>query len=118
SDNNMYRSTDYGANWSLVLTQPLAWSSVASSSDGSKVYIAPSQGSSSYIYYSTDYGATFNSNFNSQSRLWSSVSTSSDGSKVVASVNNGYIYTSADSGLNWTERTGAGSRIWNSVGSS
>ncbi len=118
SDHSLYRSVDYGVNWSSVLTQPLDWNTVASSADGSKVYIAPADGASSYIYYSTDYGQTFGSNFNSQSRLWSSIATSQDGVNIVASVNNGYIYTSSDSGLNWTERTGSGSRIWVGVSSS
>jgi len=99
------------------------WSSVASSSDGTKlvavagpsVYNSTGAGN---IYISSDSGVTWTPSGPSQT--WSSVASSSDGTKLVAVVgramNYGSVYTSGDSGATWT-RTGI-TQAWISVASS
>ncbi|CAN2039469.1 hypothetical protein GMMP15_1270001 [Candidatus Magnetomoraceae bacterium gMMP-15] len=99
-----------GVNWTERTTDR-AWSSVASSSDGTKLVAVVRDGK---IYTSVDSGANWTERATDQS--WNSVASSSDGTKLVAVVNGGKIYTSVDSGANWTER--ATDQNWNSVASS
>jgi len=87
------------------------WSSVASSSDGSKLVAA-----ADYIYTSTNYGMTWVQQTNAGSGWWNSVASSSDGSKLVAAAD--YIYTSTNYGVTWVQQTNAGSRGWFCVASS
>ena len=89
------------------------WSSVASSSDGSKLVAA-----ADYIYTSTNYGMTWVQQTNAGSGWWNSVASSSDGSKLVAGTYGDYIYTSSNYGVTWVQQTNAGSRNWSSVASS
>jgi photosystem II stability/assembly factor-like uncharacterized protein len=91
------------------------WSSIASSSDGTKLAAVTVTGS---IYTSTDSGATWTEQMAAGSRDWSSIASSSDGTKLAAAVDGGSIYTSTDSGATWTEQTAAGSRDWQSIASS
>ena len=87
------------------------WSSVASSSDGSKLVAA-----ADYIYTSTNYGMTWVQQTNAGSGWWNSVASSSDGSNLVAAAD--YIYTSTNYGVTWVQQTNAGSRGWFCVASS
>ncbi len=92
------------------------WSSVSSSSDGTKLAAVVSGG---YIYTSTDSGNNWTQRTTAGSRSWTSIASSSDGTKLAAVVfNGGYIYTSTDSGATWTEQTDSGSRSWTSITSS
>ena len=99
------------------------WSSVASSSDGSKLVAAANY---DYIYTSTNYGVTWMQQTNPGSRFWSSVASSSDGSKLVAAANysaysgsaDNYIYTSSNYGVTWVQQINSGRRSWLSVASS
>ncbi len=89
--------------------------SIATSSDGSKVVVADDSGSlGGRIYTSANYGAAWTSR--ATNRLWSGLASSSDGTKLVATIKEGPIFTSTDSGANWTER--ASNRRWDSVASS
>lgn len=92
-----------------------AWSSVAASSDFTKLVATVSPG---YIYTSTDSGVTWTEQTLSGSRAWTAVTSSADGTKLAAVVNGGYIYTSADSGATWTEQTLSGTRAWTDIVSS
>ena len=95
-----------------------AWSSVASSADGSKLAALVSGGQ---IHTSTDSGVTWTAH--ESNRNWVSVASSADGSKLVAVVaavtigaSGGQIYTSTDSGMTWTARESV--RNWSWVASS
>ncbi len=87
------------------------WSSVASSSDGTKLVAAVNGGQ---IYTSNDSGVTWTPR--ESNRNWASVASSSDGTKLVAAFYSGQIYTSTDSGVTWFPRDS--SRLWRSVASS
>ncbi|HVV38844.1 MAG TPA: hypothetical protein VHD31_00785 [Candidatus Paceibacterota bacterium] len=103
-----------------------SWSSITSSSDGTKLAAVVGLDSAGYIYTSTDSGATWTERTGAGSHKWGSIASSADGTKLVAVVGGpgegqselGYIYTSTDSGATWTQRTGSGSRDWISVTSS
>jgi hypothetical protein len=92
-----------------------AWSSVASSADGTELVatVGDNLSASGYIYTSTDSGATWTAR--DSARQWVSVASSADGTKLVAanystggSANPG-IYTSVNSGVNWTwQASGSG----------
>ena len=90
------------------------WYSVSLSSDG-KYQTAAADGS--YIYTSSDYGATWTHNEgvgSAGSRRWYAVSLSSDGKYQTAVVDGSYIYTSSDYGATWTHNEGAGTAGYNS----
>ncbi|MGC9986476.1 MAG: sialidase family protein [Polyangia bacterium] len=97
------------------------WSSVASSSDGTRL-VAVSGGfdidgvltNGGYIYTSSDSGATWTQRTAPQ-QGWVSLASSSDGTKLVA-VGNDSIYRSSDSGATWAQ-TGT-QQLWSSVASS
>lgn len=86
----------FGAVWTGHLTG-LAWLSVASSADGSKLVAVPL---SDQIYTSDDSGATWTPR--DSARSWTSVASSSDGTKLVAVAAGDQIFTSIDSGATWT----------------
>ena len=94
------------------------WTSVASSSDGTKLVAVDGQDvnhGNEYIYTSGDSGATWTPHGTQQ--FWYCVASSSDGTKLVAVVGQeGYIYTSSDSGATWN-KTGT-QQFWLSVASS
>lgn len=81
------------------------WTCVACSSDGTKLIA----GTSTYLWTSTDSGATWTQRSGPGSYNWLSVASSADGTKLIA-VGSGtsLVYTSTDSGANWTQRTGNG----------
>ena len=103
--------------WTVRATSlgTLNWSSIASSSDGTKLAATEYPG---YIYTSTDSGVSWTQQ-NSGGLAWTSIASSSDGTKLAAVVANGYIYTSTDAGVNWTARaTSFGFQYWRSIASS
>jgi len=85
-----------------------AWSSVASSADGTKLVamVGDTLSASGYIYTSTDSGVTWTPRATDHARQWVSVASSSDGTKLVAANYAGSwspgIYTSINSGASWT----------------
>lgn len=87
------------------------WTSVASSSDGTKLVASVYDGQ---LYTSSDSGVTWIPR--ATNRAWKSVATSADGAKLVAVVAGGQIHTSADFGITWTPRESA--RNWSCVASS
>lgn len=102
--------------WSAV-GSPMNLGKAASSSDGAKL-VAIRGSSSSYIYTSSDYGATWVERTAPGLRTWSALASSADGTRLVAVVQGGHVFTSTNSGVTWVERTGSGSRSWLSVASS
>ena len=107
------RSTDSGKTWSYQSS--VALSLVASSSDGTRLVAAKTDG---YIYTSADSGTTWAQQTGAGQRTWIAVASSSNGTGLIAAEFSGYIYTSADSGVTWTQQTGIGSVYWRAVASS
>jgi hypothetical protein len=92
--NGLFKSTNSGATWT-TLTIPgdlLQCITVACSTNGNTLIIAPSSYYTGGIYTSTDSGATWITN-NVPTASWSSVASSADGSKLVAAKYPGPIYT-------------------------
>ena len=106
----IYKSSDYGSNWSQVTTIPKNWTSVSVSSSG-QYQTAVVNGE--YIYISSDYGATWTP-ITTYSKNWTAVSVSSSGEYQTAVTNGEYIYISSDYGANWTQITSY-SKNWSSV---
>ena len=75
---------------------PLAWESIATTADGTKVY---SGGFDSYVYTSHDSGQKWTSRL--PGGIWSCLATSDDGTGVIGGLYNGGLYHSNDSGINW-----------------
>lgn len=113
-----YFSTNSGSSWTISSIYSKSWEATTSSSDGSLVYAVDGDGSSSYVVYSTNYGAVFDSDTDSGSRSWNSITTSDNGNIIYAGANNGYIYKTSNGGVSWSALTGVGSRIWNSLATS
>jgi len=123
---DIYTSGNSGATWvdqteSDGLTGGLDWSSVACSTNGTKIvavahdeYIYPGY-TNGLICTSADSGVTWTRG--NGRGTWTSVASSADGTKLVAVDGApGYIYTSTDSGTNWTARDT--NRTWQAVASS
>ena len=110
---NQGQSFDNKPVW---LARPISatnWSSIASSSDGTKLVAI----GDSKIYTSSDGGGTWSFRKSTVSGTSSSsgvVASSSDGTKLLAA-DSSNLYTSTDSGLNWVTRN---SGSWSSVASS
>jgi len=84
SRDNIFTSTNSGVSWTeRTSSGSRNWSSVASSSDGTKLAATVSGGS---IYVSTDSGASWNSETGAGSRNWTSITSASDGGILAASV--------------------------------
>lgn len=122
SGGSLYRSTDFGANWSVISgTSSRNWFSVATNIDGTKVAAVDRGGD---IWTSTDSGSTWTvRQVDGQVRNWESIASSSDGAKLVAVASNdsqnGFIYTSTDSGVTWSSnRAPAGNNKFTGVASS
>ena len=97
----IYRSINYGVNWTLVSSTPSKnWWTVCVSSTGQ--YQSATilyEG----IYRSTDYGDTW-TNSNAQNKyLYSSIAMSQDGRYQTAVVQGEGKYDSSDYGLNWIQ---------------
>lgn len=88
----IYTSDDSGATWiehSDLGSQ--GWTSIASSSDGTRLATADSGG---YIYLSADGGSTWTSQTASPgTAYWSDIASSADGTRLVANVGFGHTYT-------------------------
>ena len=84
------------------------WTSIAISSDGSKLVAAAvaAVGSGGGIYTSSDAGGSWSQTSAPITLNWWSVASSSDGSKLVAAAGSGDIYTTLDAGGSWIRATG------------
>jgi photosystem II stability/assembly factor-like uncharacterized protein len=109
----IYKSTDYGANWTqMTAVGAKNWIGVAMSSTGEYQTAVVGTG---YIYKSTDYGDNWTQMTAVGSRGWYGVSISSTGQYQTAVVSGGYIYKSTDYGDSWTGMTGIVSAYLRSV---
>jgi hypothetical protein len=119
----IYTSADSGVTWVLHNSSPvntaLAWSSVASSADGTKL-VAVAYGDQ--IYTSVNSGTSWTKQTASSlgNKSWTCVASSAGGTNLVAAVNGGYIYTSTDSGVHWAYQPGSGNGtlLWSALASS
>lgn len=92
------------------------WSSIAGSTDGSKLVAAAWGGK---IHTSSDAGANWTEHSGAGDRNWLAVASSADGNKLAALYDwGGYIFTSSDAGANWTARGVPGSHNWTAIASS
>jgi hypothetical protein len=82
-------------SWQLTSAPTNAWTSVATSEDGTCLVAVGSR----FIYTSTDYGSSWVSN-NAPNVSWTSVASSADGAKLVAT-GGGAIFT--NSGTTWAQ---------------
>jgi hypothetical protein len=85
---SIYISTNSGVTWTPTTAPANGWSSVTSSTDGTRLTAA---GSPEGIYVSTDSGATW-MQASAPGEVWSSVASSADGNKVVAVANSDLNY--------------------------
>jgi len=116
---DIYTSSDYGSTWtdSTLRTQSpgveLNWTSVAVSSDGSKIVAGTNGGT---IYTSGNGGLNWTkSNYQGDSKPVA-ISVSGDGSRVNVAVFNGDIFASSDFGNTWSDLTPQlGNQQWNSI---
>ncbi|MFA7285919.1 MAG: fibronectin type III domain-containing protein [Candidatus Paceibacterota bacterium] len=114
--NTIYYSTNSGVDWSLSVAGSLDWKAVASSSNGSIVYVLPT---GSYVSKSINAGVNFLNNINLvTSKAWTGMAVSGDGVKVFGATNGSYIYTSNDNAENFVEQTNSGQRNWTDISSS
>ena len=112
SQAKIYTSTDSGATWT-ARENVRNWSSVASSSDGTKLVAGVTNGR---LYTSNDSGLDWSAH--ESNRNWQGVVSSADGTKLVAVSGGagGRIYVSTDSGASWTPH--GINNNWQSVASS
>ena len=106
-----------GATWSKRdVAGSRNWSSIAGSTDGSKLVAAAWGGK---IHTSSDAGANWTEHPGAGDRNWLAVASSADGNKLAALYDwGGYIFTSSDAGANWTARGVPGSHNWTAIASS
>ena len=110
---NPGQALQYGddlARWAALAAPAQRWSSVASSSDGSKLFASVAHGG---IYTSADSGATWTQT-SAPSAAWSSITCDPGGTNVVAAVRGGGIYLSGDAGATW-RASSAPSNTWATV---
>lgn len=130
----IYTSTDSGVSWVPAATTPWTsrtdnnrcpdFSSIASSSDGSKLAAAAGFGNSPSprgIYVSAGRGNNGGVSWIKTSAPaldWRSIASSSDGSKLAAVARASGIYTSTDSGATWYPTPASRIIFWRSIASS
>ncbi len=101
SSGQIYRSTDYGANWSLVYST--GQSKVTKIKTWSNGYCLASTDSSGNVYRSTDYGANWSLVFSSGVGYCKGLATWGSGSALVCGGSSGAnIWRSTDYGANWS----------------
>lgn len=106
SSGKIYRSTDFGASWSVVYNIDSSWGPVAMSADGSKIIVADGSG----VLHSTNSGANWTSRgIGNNTAGINSVAMSASGNIMVAVSN--FIFVSNDAGSSWVERFGPLSSI-------
>jgi hypothetical protein len=123
-----HTSTNFGASWMATPLPGLEFSSIASSTDGTKLFMTSDGGNGSppcwlggFVSTSTNSGDTWTW-FGGPTGSWSSIACSADGTRLVVagcgySFASGSIYTSPDTGVSWTSNT-APIAAWSSVASS
>jgi len=116
-------SADAAGSWTE--TRPAGnvdkdWSSVASSTDGSRL-IAGAYGRSGSLYISADGGSSWSETRPADPhKSWIDVASSADGTRLIAGEQGGRLYISSNGGSSWSETRPAGDvdNSWYSVASS
>jgi hypothetical protein len=112
----IWRSTDFGENWSYVSSSEWnSWTSITSSADGQ--YLAAVT-NGSLIWRSTDFGENWSYANGIEGQVWTSVTSSADGQYLVAVTSGGSIWRSTDFGENWSSVSGTELQNWTSITSS
>ncbi len=108
--------SSYGASWTKSGAGAVNWTSIASSSDGTKMVAS---GYNNQVYLSTDSGLIWSASSAASGAAvdWTGVASSSDGTKLVAVGANNGIYVSTNSGSSWFVISGSGVN-WSGVASS
>jgi BNR-Asp box repeat len=121
----LYTSTNAGLTWTETSAPTNDyWTSIAVSSDGTRLVAAADGIYTSGIYLSTNSGNTWTQS-NVPSNEWMSVASSADGSRLVVVAPGdihfnppSVVYTSTDFGATWAHQTNAPGTPWDSVASS
>ena len=116
----IWASADSGATWSLTSAPTGSlqnYTSMAASSDGTKLAATGAYAPTRYIYTSADSGSSW-APTSAPNYPWTSIASSSDGSCLVSAAYNWYtIATSSDSGASWIIHT-VPTNYWYAVSSS
>jgi hypothetical protein len=105
-----------GSTWYQSDASALDWTSMASSSDGTRMAAAVLGGSDEGIYLSTDSGTTWTLS-SASDKEYDAVAMSANGTILVTAVDGGDIYISTNAGSTWPTSL-ATSESWISVASS
>lgn len=99
---NLYRSTNGGTNWNLILSNCFT-SSCSMSSDGKKMIHTsePNQD----VRISTNSGQNWTTVTPTGGIYWKGCGSNSDGTKLTCIGRSGTLYTSSNSGINWVSQT-------------
>jgi photosystem II stability/assembly factor-like uncharacterized protein len=110
----------YGQTWYQSQASAEDWTSIASSSDGSKLVATTSAVSSGNVWVSDNSGQTWTGTTASgDASIWQAAASSADGTKLYAAAGNGgYLYYSTNSGLSWAAVSSSATTSWSSIASS
>jgi photosystem II stability/assembly factor-like uncharacterized protein len=122
SSGYIYYSSDYGQSWTPVLNTSVSgyiWTSVSISSTGQYGLACCFYDNSidvlGGIYYSSDYGQSWNAALITVESIWYSVSISSTGQYGIACSLGSSIYYSSDPGFTWTVSNSPSTYNWYNV---
>ena len=95
----IYRSTDYGINWTKIYSNNLNWTKVISDDTGEYLAACVNGG---YIYTSIDSGVNWTYQTSAGSREWFSMTCDSTGQQIIACLYNSNVaYKSINGGKDW-----------------
>ena len=101
TNSNIYRSTDFGSNWTLTnAPSSIIWVSVCSSRSGK--YFAAASSDTRRVYLSSDYGETWNELVNSNNGGFYYITANEDLKYLFAPIYGLGINYSIDRGVNWS----------------
>jgi photosystem II stability/assembly factor-like uncharacterized protein len=110
-EGSLYKSDNYGVDWTEISIGPSLWSSISISDTGQRQVACAYN---SRIYESSDYGNTWVGT--GDVKQWSSISINSTGQYQTGLVINGNINVSSDYGNTWSSvAMDYGSKDWKSV---
>ena len=102
---DVFRSQNYGVQWTSIKPTTAPFFAIALDSDGSNVIVGGTR-----LYTSSNTGASWTERkpAGDIDIIWLAVASDADGSNLIAAASGGRLYTSGDSGLHWTERQPGG----------
>ena len=97
----IFRSANYGVNWTQVKSSAYQWQMVAMSSDG-QYQLASESSSGATLWRSVDYGVNWTASGSAKNNgYWYGVSVSNSGQYMLASGDGDSIYYSSNYGATW-----------------